>query len=132
MMKKNENVFKHIEGQELTAKAFGFYWEKIEQLLEQIRSECEEVDESWKKDDRRHLQEEVGDLIHATISLAIFCQLDPEETLRKSVEKFQKRYDALVEFAKKDGHVNLLHQPSDVLLHYWKLAKNQQKGDANV
>lgn len=119
-------LFKRIEEQELTAKQYGFYWERIDQLLEQIKSECDEVEESSKKNDRAHLQEEVGDLLNAAVSLAIFCNFDPGETLHKSAEKFQRRYDDLVRLAKLDGHENLHQQPFEVLLHYWKQAKNQQ------
>lgn len=126
MTDNSNSLFKRIEEQEMTAKYFGFYWERIDQLLDQIKSECEEVDESWKKNDRSHLQEEIGDLLQAAVSLAIFCNFDPGETLLKSVEKFQKRYDALVRLAKLDGHENLHQQPFEVLLHYWNQAKNQQ------
>lgn len=54
------------------AKEFGFYWENFSQLIEQIQSECVEIQEAWDKKDIDHLQEEVGDLIQAAISLSIF------------------------------------------------------------
>lgn len=120
---KRKCLFQRITEQETEAKEFGFYWEHIGQLLEQIRSECNEVEESAKKNDRAQLQEEIGDLLSAAISLAVFCQMDPQETLLKSIEKFQKRYDALVSLVKKDGHENLHQQPFDVLMHYWVAAK---------
>lgn len=117
------DLFKQIEGQAITARQFGFYWEHIHQLIEQIQSECLEIQEAWQKNDRSHLQEEIGDLLQAAVSLAVFCQLDPHETLQKSAEKFQKRYDQLVALAQNDGHSHLHHQPFDVLMHYWKKAK---------
>ena len=115
--------FKRVEELENTAKQFGFYWEHIDELLEQIRSECAEVDESWQKNDRAHLQEEIGDLLLAAVSLAIFCDLDPRETLRISTDKYQKRYDAVVKLAKLDGHDHLRQQPMSLLMHYWNKAK---------
>ncbi len=117
-------LLKQVEEQEIIAKEFGFYWEHIGQLLEQIRSECVEVEESWQKNDRAHLQEEIGDLVQAAISLAVFCNFDPHETLLKSIGKFQKRYDAVVSLARQDGHKSLHQQPFDVLMHYWNQAKN--------
>ncbi len=116
-------LFKRVEEQEITAKNFGFYWETVEQLIEQIRSECSEIVEAYQNNDRSHLQEEVGDLLQAAASLAIFCELDPGETLHKSCDKFQKRYDAVVSLVKKDGLDNLHNQPFDVLMHYWDEAK---------
>lgn len=116
-------LLKKVEEQEIAANQFGFYWQNIEQLLEQIRSECNEVEESFAKNDRAHLQEEIGDLIQATVSLAIFCNFDPHETLQKSIDKFQKRYDAVVKLAQEDGHETLHNQSFEVLMHYWNQSK---------
>jgi len=118
-----ENLLKRVEKQELEAREFGFYWENIDQLIEQVQSECLEIKEAWHKGDKTHLQEEVGDLLQAAIGLAVFCELDPHETLNKSVSKFQKRYDAVVTLAKEDGHRTLHKQPYDVLMDYWNRAK---------
>ena len=92
-------------------------------MIEQIRSECVEIKEAYEKKDRSHLQEEVGDLLAAAASLAVFCELDPVETLDKSCQKFQKRYDCVVDLAKKDGLATLHNQPWHVLMHYWDQAK---------
>lgn len=119
----DQNLLQKVEELELNAKKFGFYWGNIGQLLEQIRSEGREVEEAWQNNDRPHLQEEIGDLIHAAVSLAVFCQMDPTETLQKSIHKFQKRYDAVVALAYKDGRRNLHNESFDVLMHYWNLAK---------
>lgn len=116
-------LLKQVEKQELDAEKFGFYWENIQQLIEQIQSECIEIQEAWDKKDKAHLQEEVGDVMQAAISVAVFCKLDPRETLLKGIEKFQQRYDAVVQMAQNDGHKTLHGQPFDVLMHYWNRAK---------
>lgn len=120
---KHYCLLKRIEKQELEAKKFGFYWENVHQLIDQVKSECKEIQEALNEDDTAHLQEEIGDLIQAAVSLAVFCGLDPHETLLKSIEKFQKRYDAVVQLAQKDGHDNLHQKPFEVLISYWKRAK---------
>lgn len=122
---KNNCLLKRVEEQEVAARNFGFYWESIDQLIEQIQSECLEVKEAWHKNDRKHLQEEIGDLIQAAISLAIFCDLDPHETLLNSIEKFQKRYDTVVELAKQDGHKTLHQKTFEQLMNYWNQAKQK-------
>lgn len=120
---QNDDLFKRVEEQELTAREFGFYWERLDQLIDQIQSECKEVEEAWKSEDPNHLEEEVGDLIQAAIALAVFFNLDPKETLLKSIEKFQKRYDKVVEFAQKDGHQTLHNQSFEMQMIYWNRAK---------
>jgi uncharacterized protein YabN with tetrapyrrole methylase and pyrophosphatase domain len=122
-MMMSDNPLKKIEELETTARQFGFYWENIDQLIDQIQSECAEVKEAWQKNDRPHLQEEVGDLLQAAVSLAVFCNLDPHVTLVESIEKFQKRYDQVVQLAKEDGKEHLRNQPFDVLMNYWNRAK---------
>lgn len=128
---ENKCLLKRIEQQETDARQFGFYWEHLDQLIEQIRSECVEVQEAWQKNDPVHLQEEVGDLIQAAISLAIFCQLDPHETLLKAIEKFQKRYDTVVKLAQNDGYPHLRQQSTETLMNYWKRAKQEQADNAS-
>ena len=109
-------LLKQVEKQELTAKEFGFYWENFSQLIEQIENECREVQEAWDREDVDHLQEEVGDLIQAAISLAVFCKLDPHETLSKSIDKFQRRYDVVVQLARSEGHESLHKQWVETLM----------------
>lgn len=120
---KNECLLKRVEEQEIAAREYGFYWENIHQLIEQIQSECNEILEAWQKKDQKHLQEEIGDLIQASVSLAVFCEMDPRETLLRSIDKFQKRYDKVVELAKEDGYSHLHQQPFEKLMHYWNRAK---------
>ena len=122
---KNDCLLKRVEELELEAKGFGFYWETIHQLLGQVQSECEEIEEAWNHQDTSHLQEEIGDLIHAAVGLAVFCNFDPHETLSKSIKKFTQRYDALVEMAKEDGYNGLHNQSYELLMHYWNRAKNK-------
>jgi uncharacterized protein YabN with tetrapyrrole methylase and pyrophosphatase domain len=119
-----EDLIKRVELQEIDANNFGFSWETIHQLINQIRSECDEVLEAYEKKDQSHLQEEIGDLMQASICLAVFCGLDAHETLLKSSQKFQKRLDTVMSLAKKDGHSTLHNQPFDVLMGYWNQAKS--------
>lgn len=117
------DLLSKIKEQEKLSLDFGFYWESIEQLFEQIRSECDEVQEAWQKGDLKHLQEEIGDIINATISLAIFCKIDPFTALEKSAEKYQNRFDQVVSLTQNDKLKNLKGQSMEVLLSYWKKAK---------
>jgi len=117
------DILKKVMKLENDAKEFGFAWESINQIIEQIQSECQEVLEAHKNNDKIHLQEEIGDLLHAAVCLAIFCEISPLEVLDQSREKLQKRYDIVVSLAKKDGLKDLKNQPLDVLMSYWNRAK---------
>lgn len=119
----SQDLFKEVMRQETESLAFGFYWENLQQILDQIKDECREVEEAYLHKDKNHLKEELGDLIAASLSLCIFCQMDPKNVLEQSITKYQKRFDALVDLVQKDGLIDLKNQPMSVLLSYWKKAK---------
>jgi uncharacterized protein YabN with tetrapyrrole methylase and pyrophosphatase domain len=124
-MQPKKCLLKEVEKQEKEALKFGFYWDNFNQLIQQIQSECVEIEEAWEKGDLAHLQEEIGDLIQASISLAVFCKLDPHETLSKSIKKFQQRYEIVVELAKNEGFNHLKGQSTKVMMDFWYRAKTK-------
>lgn len=109
---------------EKEADDFGFMWRHYSQVLNQIRSETEEIERDLEQNNHRdHLQEEIGDLIHAAFSLCLFCHFDAEETLNKSVDKFEKRFKELKRLVHVSGRESLQNQPVDVLMDFWTQAK---------
>lgn len=121
--KKTDDIFDQIVSQEKEGFDFGFYWETFGQILDQIKSECDEVQEAFEAEAKDHLEEEIGDLLHAAICLCIFCGYDPHEIVANSHRKFQKRFKKLVHLAKAEGHQTLKGHPMSVLMGYWKRAK---------
>lgn len=120
-------LLEKIVALENEAAEFGFNWETSEQIMDQIRSECSEVDEHLKTDviDNTALQEEIGDLLHAVFSLCVFCNLSPKETLQQTVQKFERRLEAVKEITKEKQLVNLQNVPFDELMNIWNQAKNK-------
>jgi uncharacterized protein YabN with tetrapyrrole methylase and pyrophosphatase domain len=110
---------------EQNASEFGFCWENTDQIMDQITSECNEVTEHLQSAeiDRNGLQEEIGDLLHAVFSLCVFCELDPKETINKSVNKFESRLDMVIHIAKEQGVKSLSGYSFDELMRYWDEAK---------
>jgi uncharacterized protein YabN with tetrapyrrole methylase and pyrophosphatase domain len=118
-----DNLFKKIVAEEKNAKEFGFYWETIEQLIDQIKSECKEIKQAFDHNDEENLKEELGDLMHAAICLCVFFNFDPEKTLKDSIDKFQLRYSTLVKLVQDQGLSNLQGKSMDILLSFWDQAK---------
>lgn len=132
MKASKQNVIEDIIHQEKIANDIGFTWENIDQVIEQIKSECEEVKQAWLKCDNENLREETGDLVNAALSLIIFCGFDPIEVLDQNNKKFQKRFEAVVALAKEDGLDTFKGQPINVLLSYWEKAKKiASSGNSN-
>lgn len=117
------DLFDRIKEQEDNAQAFGFYWENVEQLLDQVISEVKEVQEAHLQENAEQIREEIGDLLNVVVSLSLFLKIDPASALKESIDKFQRRYDQLVKLVEKDGLTNLQDKSMDVLLSYWERAK---------
>ena len=115
----------HLEKE---AEAFGFKWENTHQIMSQIKSECDEVDEHLSNvtnDNKAKLQEEIGDLMHAVFSLCIFCELDAKETLSNSIDKFERRLHAVKMIAEENGITTLSGYAFDALMQFWDQAKKR-------
>jgi ATP diphosphatase len=118
------NSVKEITISEQEAIDFGFNWTHPDQIFDQIQSECQEIREVLDDPSKRdELENELGDLMHAAISLCVFTGFDPETALQKTLIKFNKRFNEVVRLAQQDGHTNLKGQASEILMSYWNKAK---------
>lgn len=120
------NLIKKLIDLEKNAVDFGFQWENAEQIMQQIQSECLEVNEhlqSKSHSNHASLQEEIGDLLHAVFSLCLFCKLDPEQTLGDALNKFETRLTQVKCIAAEYGLNNVKDKPLDLLMKIWNEAK---------
>jgi uncharacterized protein YabN with tetrapyrrole methylase and pyrophosphatase domain len=122
------DLLKKIVALENEAAEFGFQWQTADQIIEQIQSECLEVDEHLRaetSESRLALQEEIGDLLHAVFSLCVFCKLDPKDTLQQTLEKFERRLQAVKTIAHEMKLANLREQSFHELMAIWQQAKRR-------
>ena len=107
------------------ASEFGFQWENTEQIMQQIHSECSEIQVhlDQKSCNRQELQEEIGDLLHAVFSLSVFCKFTAQITLEKSVDKFERRFKLVQQLAVEKGLKTLDGQSFSELMKLWNKAK---------
>jgi uncharacterized protein YabN with tetrapyrrole methylase and pyrophosphatase domain len=120
------DILKQVVELEHEAAAFGFEWETARQILQQIRSECDEVEEhlqAAEHTDRDALQEEIGDALHAIFSLCVFCKFEPRDTLDKTLTKFARRLHEVKRLTHAKGLVDLKDHSFDELMGVWEQAK---------
>src|SRR6266513_1813272 len=79
-----------LEGFQLTRKAsrIGFDWEDASGVFEKMQEETEELKKALGDQDQPKIEEELGDLLFATVNLSRFLKIDPEIALKKDNEKF--------------------------------------------
>lgn len=107
---------------------FGFNWPNINMLMQQIINECKEIEQAHQNNESTYrIQEEIGDLLCATISLCIFYGFDIKQTIFKNNNKFRDRLKALKLITKSQGLNNLHQQPIKLLISLWNKAKKTTK-----
>lgn len=94
-----------VRAQRLQQKASyaGFDWDKVEQVWEKIHEEILELKEAQLSNNKKHIEEEIGDVIFAVVNLARFLDISAENSLRKTNKKFINRFKKVEEGIKEQG-----------------------------
>ena len=79
------------------ARGYGFDWEKKEDVWDKVHEELGEVIEACGENDTKHMEEEFGDLLFATINAARLYGIDSEVALGSTCSKFRRRFTYLEE-----------------------------------
>ena len=74
------------------AAAAGFEWDDIEGVWAKVHEELDELKEAVASGDRRHTQEELGDLLFTLVNVARWCRIDPEDGLAGTNRRFLDRF----------------------------------------
>ena len=74
------------------AAKVGFDWPDSKGVFKKIKEEIRELEEAIESKDRESMKEEVGDLLMAITNLADRLDVDSEEALKGSNEKFISRF----------------------------------------
>ena len=94
-----------VRAQRLQQKASyaGFDWDKVEQVWEKIHEEILELKEAQLSNNKKHIEEEIGDVIFAVVNLARFLDISAENSLRKTNKKFINRFKKVEEGINEQG-----------------------------
>ena len=80
--------------QKRTSKV-GFDWPDVIGVFEKIKEETNELEEAIGTKDKESIEEEIGDLLMIITNLAQKLDVNSEQALKKSNEKFIKRFNFL-------------------------------------
>ena len=108
------------------AARVGFDWPDSRGVLAKIREELDEVEEALAAGDQQHANEEVGDLLFAVTNLARTLGADPEQCLRATNAKFERRF-RYVEGALAGAGRPLAEASLDEMEAHWQSAKAEEK-----
>ncbi len=104
------------------AQRVGFDWPEISGAFNKIYEETQELKQSIDTNDSDMQKEEAGDLLFAVVNVCRFLDIDPEQCLNKSSDKFIKRF-TYVENSCIDNGLDMKQMTIDELDKYWDEAK---------
>jgi MazG family protein len=139
-----------LEGLKLSNKAahVGFDWPSIDGLFEKLEEEAAELRHEVKQipapgpqpvgrgiagaressvpaELQDRLQDEVGDLLFTVVNLARYLEVDPESALRRTNQKFRRRFGHVESRLRQDGK-----EPAEATLdemeRHWQDAKGSE------
>lgn len=107
------------------AAKVGYDWEKIEQIFDKVDEELGEFKEALAIGSKKEIEEEMGDIFFSLVNLSRFVEVDAEEALRKTIEKFIRRFHYIEENLTKGGS-SLKEASLDEMEELWDSAKRKE------
>ena len=113
-----------MQAQKITEKAarVGFDWEHADQVYAKVLEELRELEETMASRDQERMEAELGDLLFAIVNLGRFLSVNPEEALRKTINRFETRFSHIEETLHARG-VNLKDASLEEMEALWQEAK---------
>ena len=108
-------------------KGVGFEWDNIDDVWNKVKEELNELQvEVNEKKSIEKIEEEFGDVLFSLINYARFININPENALAKTNNKFINRFKAMENLLKENGYQI---EESDLTLmdKYWEIAKTFEK-----
>ena len=109
------------------AASLNFDWENETQVLNKIDEEIYELKDALKVNNKKMIEEELGDLFFTIINLSRRLNLDPEQTIRKANKKFTTRFNEMENYI-EDNKLKWHNLKKHDFKNLWNKVKNNQRG----
>tara|TARA_Y100001978_G_scaffold128069_1_gene114332 strand:- start:66 stop:911 length:846 start_codon:yes stop_codon:yes gene_type:complete len=109
------------------AASLNFDWENETQVFNKIDEEIDELKEAFKLNDKKMIEEELGDLFFSIINLSRRLNLDPEQTIRRANKKFITRFNEMENFV-EDNKLKWHNLTKYDFKNLWNKIKKKQRG----
>lgn len=120
-------LFRAYRVQEKAAKV-GFDWKEVKPVYDKILEEISELKENIEKSaSQENIEDEFGDVLFSIVNYARFIKINPEDALRKTIEKFIFRFQKIEDYARENNLV-LDEMTLEEMDEVWVRVKNNNKG----
>jgi tetrapyrrole methylase family protein/MazG family protein/ATP diphosphatase len=105
----------------------GFDWSDKQGARAKVDEELSELDAAVAAGDKEAVEGELGDVLFALVNVARFLEVDAEGALRKTVDKFARRFGHVEDRVREEhGGWGGAALPLEVLVGYWNEAKAKE------
>lgn len=106
-----------------------FDWEDADGAMRKVEEEFGELQEALDNESEAEIFHELGDTLFSLAQLGRHLNMEPEQVLRKANQRFEARFNLMVEIAEREGHDfgALSMEQKDV---FWEKAKIEYKNRA--
>ncbi|MNK26223.1 Nucleoside triphosphate pyrophosphohydrolase/pyrophosphatase MazG [compost metagenome] len=106
-----------------------FDWEDAEGAMLKVEEEFAELREALDEESEPEIYHELGDVLFSLAQLGRHLEMEPEQVLRKANQRFEARFNLMVEIAGREGlDFNALNMDEKEVL--WQKAKVEFKKTA--
>ncbi len=113
------------------ASRVGFDWPTLEGVLNKLDEEMREFREALSLQNRRRIFEEIGDLLFVMANVSRFLKIDPEDALKKTLEKFISRFH-YIEFSLHQEGKSFRQSNLIEMDRLWEESKKMKLSDLGI
>ncbi len=106
------------------AAGVGFDWNDTTEVMDKIKEEIAEIESAMPDGNIDRIEDEIGDLLFAVSSLARKLDINPEQALNRTLQKFSKRFNYIEDKVRESGK-RWDDFTLDQLESWWQEAKNR-------
>ncbi|MFQ5648822.1 MAG: nucleoside triphosphate pyrophosphohydrolase [bacterium] len=108
------------------AATVGFDWRQPEPVWDKISEELAELKTACQGESDERIEEEFGDLLFSLVNLSRFLNLNPEDALRRTTDKFSRRFKKMEQYFERCGE-QMSEKSLDEMDVIWEKIKKEEK-----
>jgi len=85
------------------ASRVGFDWKEYKDVFKKVEEEFKELKNAADINNKDKIEEELGDLLFSVVNISRFLHISPEDALRKTINKFIRRFTFIEQEISKQG-----------------------------
>lgn len=113
------------------ASKAGFDWQSADGAFDKLYEEINELKIAMNQGDSSLIEDEFGDVLFSCVNIARFINVDSEEVLTKSTDKFISRFSSVEQMAKEKG-IDMKSSSLQVLDELWDNAKKIKNAEKSA